>query len=181
MYPIVRVANRGGAVNSLHFLFSFATMSIVFSLVLTLSVPGQHFRAPPTARIWAFLLGQGVLIAIAQYGMLLAAKGLPSVIASMLQMSDIFWGYLLQVVVFNEVPTLVTGSGASLIVFSICMAVVWEPPSPDSKALLSKDAAGAGVNENAERVVASMEDEDVITPTAHKASTTGGFRISRAL
>jgi drug/metabolite transporter (DMT)-like permease len=158
LYPIVRVANRGGAMNPLHFMFSFAIMSIVFSLVLTLSVPGQHFRTPPNARIWALMLGQGFLCAIGQYGLLLAAKGLPSVIASMLQVSDIFWGYLLQVIVFNEVPTLVTGSGASLIVLSILMAVAWKPPSPDSRALLSKDPSGAGGNENAERVVASMED-----------------------
>jgi drug/metabolite transporter (DMT)-like permease len=138
-YPISRVANT---VNTVHFMLSTAVMTVALSLVIAIVVPSQQFCAPTNAVIWLSLIGQGLVGSVGSFGYIYSSKLLPTRFASVLQITDLCWGYVFQITVFRSVPTLVSGAGAMLIALSVLASLGLQPSSSadDTEALGSIDA-----------------------------------------
>ena len=71
-------------------------MTVAVSLALGWTVPAQQMSLPSSASMWACLVGQAVLLTGAQLGFIRSTQELPAYVGSVLQVTDIFWGYMLQ-------------------------------------------------------------------------------------
>jgi drug/metabolite transporter (DMT)-like permease len=123
-------------------MLSTAVVTVALSLVIAIVVPSQQLCAPTNAVIWVPLIGQGLVGSVGLFGYIYGSKLLPTRFASVLQITDVCWGYVLQITVFRSVPTLVSGAGAMLIALSVLASLGLQPPSSadDNEALGSIDA-----------------------------------------
>lgn len=120
-YVFFRAAKN---VHSLQFMASYSVSTVVLSLALSASLPGQELKMPKSVVVGFYLLGQGLLASVAQYLFIFGSTRLPSARASVIQISDIVWGYALQVTVFHVVPNGITAIGAFIVLAGSVMVVL---------------------------------------------------------
>jgi len=99
-------------VHSLQFMGSYSVSTCILAGMLSMVLPGQQLHVPDTPAIGFVLIGQGFLAAVAQYLFIFGSKHLPSARASVIQISDIVYAYILQVLVFGVDPNMTTVVGA---------------------------------------------------------------------
>jgi len=126
VYILVRKAGMLG-VHTLQLLFSWCCFgvfsSLLFGFTLGRMVEGVWIP-PPSSEAWWYIFGMSAMgtaaHALWNYAGRLAPAGLTSVIRS----SDILWAYILEVVMFKEVPRSTTIAGVVLILSSLTMIAI---------------------------------------------------------
>lgn len=139
-YPVGRMT-RGTPLGSV--MLAAGVMTMLASLVLSFLLPLWHIVDPLNAIVWSCLVGQALLLVVAQFGFILTTQELPAHVGSVLQITDIFWAYLYQCTVRDEPPTWAQVLGTGLIVCAVLVAIYgnWresgEPDDAPSRPLLS--------------------------------------------
>ena len=118
-------------------MLSCGAMTVAVSLALGWTVPAQQMSLPSSASMWACLVGQAVLLTGAQLGFIRSTQELPAYVGSVLQVTDIFWGYMLHAAVTSEIPDLLGLLGAALVFVSVLVSIYGK--QPDARASSTTD------------------------------------------
>ncbi len=111
--------------NTLQLLFSWSVFGIVMSLVVgTITTSISHWHLPSTAKAWWYILGICVFGSSAHFLMNYAGRIAPAGLASILKSTDILWSYVMQIVVFDQIPSKLTIIGVLFIVISLIMLAI---------------------------------------------------------
>mmetsp|Transcript_43363 Transcript_43363/g.64290 ORF Transcript_43363/g.64290 Transcript_43363/m.64290 type:complete len:393 (-) Transcript_43363:152-1330(-) len=113
----VRKAGKMG-VHTLQLLFSWCFFAIVFSSVLNL-VEEASFVWPSSTTSWIYILGLSLLGSMAHFLMNYAGRLAPASVTSIIRSSSILWGYVLEMLVFDQIPMWTSLVGAMLICTSL--------------------------------------------------------------
>jgi drug/metabolite transporter (DMT)-like permease len=116
VYILIRKAGKKG-VHTLTLLFGWCVFGLLFSAVIVTF--WGTFTWPSSTRIWVYLLVSCIFGTLAHGIMNFAARLAPAGVASILRSSGIVWSYLLEVVVFHEIPRAWTILGVGLILASL--------------------------------------------------------------
>ena len=148
VYILIRRAGKAG-VHTLQLLFSWSTFGVLYSfsfMMLPVMIGGDNpFVFPTTPHAWWYLLGVCVFGCSAHFLLNYAARHAPAGLASIIRSSGIMWSYLLEILVFHQVPHQLTVLGVSLIVLSLLTIAVEKHYS----------------DQNTRRTNAEEEDEDL--------------------
>jgi drug/metabolite transporter (DMT)-like permease len=125
VFILIRRAGKGG-VHTLQLLFSWCVFGILYSFVLGVIGPlvlgvGSHFVVPPTWESWIYVLGVCIFGSLGHLLMNFAARHAPAGLASIIRSSGIMWSYVLEILVFHQVPQMMTVGGVSLILGSLAV------------------------------------------------------------
>lgn len=123
VFLLMRKAGRVGA-HTLQLLFSWVVFGLIFSFLLGAMLPlvlgTWSWKLPPSTTVWGFLLGCSCFGVTAHFLLNFAARHSNPGLASIVRSSGILWAYLLQILVFNQVPILLTWVG----VFCVSMSLM---------------------------------------------------------
>jgi drug/metabolite transporter (DMT)-like permease len=125
VFILIRRAGKGG-VHTLQLLFSWCVFGILYSFVLGVIGPlvlgvESHFVVPPTWESWIYVLGVCIFGSLGHLLMNFAARHAPAGLASIIRSSGIMWSYVLEILVFHQVPQMMTVGGVSLILGSLAV------------------------------------------------------------
>jgi drug/metabolite transporter (DMT)-like permease len=125
VFVLIRKAGKSGA-HTLQLLFSWVCFGLLFSLLfgVVLSKDKSGWVAPSFGVVYAYIAGCLVFGSTAHFLFNFAARHGNPGLASIVRSSGIMWAYLIQVVVFHEIPILVTCFGVILVSASLIMVSV---------------------------------------------------------
>jgi len=112
----MRKAGKKG-VHTLNLLFSWCVFGLLFST--TILIVQGNFAWPSNTTTWMYILVSCIFGTMAHFLMNYAARMAPAGLASIIRSSGIIWSYLLEVVVFHQVPNAWTLLGVGLILSSL--------------------------------------------------------------
>jgi drug/metabolite transporter (DMT)-like permease len=122
VYILIRRAGQEG-VHTLQLLFSWCFFGLLYSVSLVIFY--QHgFVIPPSLWSWIYVLGVCTFGSLGHFLMNYAVRHAPAGLSSIVRSSGILWSYLLEVLVFRQLPQLWTILGVSLIVGSLAIVAV---------------------------------------------------------
>ncbi len=117
----LRKAGKMG-VHTSQLFFSFTCNGVIVSLLLGstlgLRVEG-HWFTPPTARATLLIVGMCLVSFFAQLLLNYAGRLTPAGLGSIARSSVILWGYILEVLIFDEIPSMITLLGVGLIISAL--------------------------------------------------------------
>ncbi|KAL7531857.1 hypothetical protein ACHAXR_008579 [Thalassiosira sp. AJA248-18] len=120
---LIRKAGRMGA-HTLQLLFSWTVFglswSIAVGVIAASNKDDQQWRVPSREEA-PIVLGVCVSGTFAHFLLNYAAKLLPATLASLIRSSDIFWAYLLEIIVLGQHPQKETLFGAMLVCSSLAL------------------------------------------------------------
>ena len=123
---MIRKAGKVGA-HTLHLLFSWAIFgmanSIVIGTICAWQSEDQRWRMPSREEM-PYVLGICIAGSCAHFLLNYAAKLLPAVVAGLIRSSDIFWAYLLGIVVLGQHPQTVTIAGVLFVCSSLVLILI---------------------------------------------------------
>ena len=124
VFLLMRKAGRVGA-HTLQLLYSWVLFGLIFSSLLGVVVPSimgeWSWGLPSSLTVWGFLLGCCCFGTTAHFLLNFAARHSNPGLASIARSSGILWAYLLQIVLFDQVPTLLTWAGVICVTLSLMM------------------------------------------------------------
>jgi drug/metabolite transporter (DMT)-like permease len=123
VYILMRRAGKEG-VHTLQLLFSWCIFGFLYSFAFGLLLPmavglGNPFVVPPTQSSWMYVSGVCVFGSMGHFLLNYAGRYAPAGLGSIVRSSGIMWSYLLEVLVFHQVPQKSTILGVSLILVSL--------------------------------------------------------------
>jgi len=125
VFILIRKAGKSGA-HTLQLLFSWVVFGLLFSFLLGVAIPlgkgGWYF--PTSKLVWSYVLGCCVVGSIAHFLLNFAARHSNPGLASIVRSSGIVWAYLLQILLFGHIPTLLTCAGVVLVSTSLILVSV---------------------------------------------------------
>mmetsp|Transcript_24165 Transcript_24165/g.35453 ORF Transcript_24165/g.35453 Transcript_24165/m.35453 type:complete len:431 (+) Transcript_24165:64-1356(+) len=139
VFITVRKAGKMGA-HTLQLLFSFVTFGLIFSIIFSLVISDADdtkWAFPSSSTSWWYVTGMCVSGTVAHVMFNHAAKIAPSGIASVVKSSEAMWSYILQIVVFGQVPKVSTVIGVILIASSVAIVAVQKVYEEKKKVTLS--------------------------------------------
>jgi drug/metabolite transporter (DMT)-like permease len=116
VYILIRKAGKKG-VHTLNLLFSWCVFGLMFSTII-LCIAGK-FSWPSSNVTWMYILASCIFGTSAHFLLNYAARLAPAGVAAIIRSSGIVWSYLLEVIVFHEVPQAWTLLGVGLIMASL--------------------------------------------------------------
>mmetsp|Transcript_26975 Transcript_26975/g.62066 ORF Transcript_26975/g.62066 Transcript_26975/m.62066 type:complete len:374 (-) Transcript_26975:323-1444(-) len=133
---LIRKAGKAGA-HTLQLFFSWGTFGISFSLLFSLLFNGLEgsWRFPPQDSLW-YLLGMCSFGSVAHFLMNYAGKNAPAGLGSIMRSTDIVWAYLVEIIVFHQVPNTLTRIGVTLVVVSLIIVAIQKVKDQRKKNLL---------------------------------------------
>ena len=138
VYILIRRAGKGG-VHTLQLLFSWSTFGFLYSFAFGMLIPmvlgkGNTFILPPTTASWMYITGACISGSMGHFLMNYAGRHAPAGLGSITRSSGIMWSYLLEVLVFHQVPRISTIFGVTLIVASLVIIAVEKHQGDSSRA-----------------------------------------------
>jgi drug/metabolite transporter (DMT)-like permease len=116
VYVLLRKAGKKG-VHTLNLLFSWCVAGLFFSTVIL--IMNGSFVWPTSSQTWLYLLGSCLFGMMAHFILNFSARLAPAGIASIIRSSGIIWSYVLEVLVFHQVPQAWTIFGVGLVLASL--------------------------------------------------------------
>jgi drug/metabolite transporter (DMT)-like permease len=121
--------------------FSFTVfgggLSILVGMTIGLAVEGMWIM-PPTGKSYWLLIGMCVIGSFGQLMLNYAGRFAPAGLGSIARSSDILWGYILEVIVFDTIPSWTTLVGVILIL--IALFTVSYEKLQDERARMAEEA-----------------------------------------
>eukprot|EP00554_Chaetoceros_debilis_P010114 CAMPEP_0194107442 /NCGR_PEP_ID=MMETSP0150-20130528/7310_1 /TAXON_ID=122233 /ORGANISM="Chaetoceros debilis, Strain MM31A-1" /LENGTH=391 /DNA_ID=CAMNT_0038795845 /DNA_START=66 /DNA_END=1241 /DNA_ORIENTATION=+ len=151
---LVLTRKAGIAVHTLQLIFSWAIFSIAFSFCVGHSSVGinieESWHMPHSKEIWGYISGMVIFGSLSHFMMNHAARIAPAGLSAIVRSSNIMWAYLLEIVVFHQVPTANTVIGVILISLSLILiaATKLKEVKGASDSGLVLDMRAAHCNEN---------------------------------
>mmetsp|Transcript_12686 Transcript_12686/g.14318 ORF Transcript_12686/g.14318 Transcript_12686/m.14318 type:complete len:367 (+) Transcript_12686:72-1172(+) len=131
---LIRKAGNLG-VHTTQLLFSFTVfgslLAIIIGMTIGLKIEGMWVM-PPSAKSYWFLFGMCGIGSIGQLLLNYAGRLAPAGLGSIARSSDILWGYILEVIVFHEIPSWTTLVGVILILIAL-ITVAYEKVKDEYK------------------------------------------------
>jgi len=132
---LIRKAGRMGA-HTLQLLFSWMVLSISLSLLIGFiaasNTESQQWRTPSREEM-PYVLGVCVTGTFAHFLLNYAAKLIPATLAGLIKSSDIFYAYVLEIIVLDQHPQKATYWGVMLICFSLASVLFASKEKTGSK------------------------------------------------
>jgi drug/metabolite transporter (DMT)-like permease len=119
---LIRKAGKQG-VSTLNMLFSWCVFGLFISTSIVLLSP-RAFIWPSSTSVWGYIFGACVSGTAAHFLMNYAARKIPAGVSSLIRSSGIIWSYFLEVVVFSQLPNLLTVIGVILILMSLVVVAM---------------------------------------------------------
>lgn len=120
---LIRKAGSMG-IHTLQLLFSWCCFgllsSVLFGLTIGKTVEGPWIW-PPSTKSWLCILATVVLGTAAHFLLNYAARFAPAGLSAIVRSTDILWAYILEVLVFQEIPSFTTIAGVAIILVSLSM------------------------------------------------------------
>jgi Permeases of the drug/metabolite transporter (DMT) superfamily len=120
---LIRKAGSMGT-HTLQLLFSWCCFgllsSVLFGLTIGKTVEGPWIW-PPSTKSWLCILATVVLGTAAHFLLNYAARFAPAGLCAIVRSTDILWAYILEVLVFQEIPSFTTIAGVVIILISLSM------------------------------------------------------------
>ena len=127
VFILIRKAGKSGA-HTLQLLFSWVVFGLLFSFLLGVAIPlgkGSWYWYFPTSKlVWIYVLGCCSLGSVAHFLLNFAARHSNPGLASIVRSSGIMWAYLLQILLFDQVPTRLTCVGVVLVSTSLVLVSI---------------------------------------------------------
>mmetsp|Transcript_42839 Transcript_42839/g.48677 ORF Transcript_42839/g.48677 Transcript_42839/m.48677 type:complete len:409 (+) Transcript_42839:55-1281(+) len=135
VYVLIRYAGKQN-VHTLQLLFSWCFFSIINSLLMGVAFPymmvtiygfsttSTIFALPQSAISWFYILNMCVFGSAAHFSMNYAARLAPAGLASLIRSSGILWSFLLEILIFHQIPPLFTIYGVVLILSSLTIVAL---------------------------------------------------------
>lgn len=150
VYILIRRAGKVG-VHTVQLLFSWVTFGVLFSFLLGVVRPMMiafrearrqqrqqgpvlyedhgttsisFFVWPEDSSTWAYVLGACTFGSIGHVLLNYAARHAPAGLSSIMRASGIVWSYLLELIIFHQVPYRITLLGVCLILFSLATIAI---------------------------------------------------------
>ena len=122
VYILIRKAGKKG-VHTLNMLFSWCVFGLTISATILL-FSSATFVVPSSATVCLYILLACCSGTVAHFLLNYAARKTPAGIASIIRSSGILWSYILEVMVFGQVPSKLTITGVVLIVTSLAVVAM---------------------------------------------------------
>mmetsp|Transcript_13924 Transcript_13924/g.33367 ORF Transcript_13924/g.33367 Transcript_13924/m.33367 type:complete len:463 (-) Transcript_13924:4632-6020(-) len=122
VYILIRKAGKKG-VHTLNMLFSWCVFGLTISTTILL-FSSATFVVPSSTTVRLYILLACCSGTTAHFLLNYAARKTPAGIASIVRSSGILWSYILEVIVFNQVPSALTVTGVVLIATSLAVVAM---------------------------------------------------------
>ena len=123
---MIRKAGKVGA-HTLQLLFSWAIFgmanSIVIGTICAWHSEEQQWRMPSREEV-PYVLGVCIAGSVAHFLLNYAAKLVPATVAGLVRSSDIFWAYILGIIVLDQHPQTITFAGVFFVCSSLIMILI---------------------------------------------------------
>jgi drug/metabolite transporter (DMT)-like permease len=121
VFILIRKAGKHG-VHTLNLLFSWCIFGLLFSSLILL-INGK-FTWPRTTKTWIYIFISCCFGTVAHFLLNYGGRLAPAGIASIMRSSGIIWSYLIEVLIFHEIPQGWTIIGVCLILTSLGVVAV---------------------------------------------------------
>lgn len=121
---VILIKKAGTSVHTLQLLFSWCCFgfiaSIGFGFTIGKVVEGD-WVVPQSNTTWGYILGTCAVGTMAHALLNYAGRFVPAGLCALIRSTDILWAYILEIVVFHEVPSSTTILGVALVIISLVM------------------------------------------------------------
>ena len=135
VFILIRIAGKSGA-HTLQLLSSWVLFGLIFSVVLGVMLPttsDTSWYIPESKEVWGYLLACCILGSAAHFLLNFAARHAHPGLVAIVKSSGIVWAYILQILLFDNIPTWTTCGGVLLVGASLALVSLqklWDQSSP---------------------------------------------------
>mmetsp|Transcript_7683 Transcript_7683/g.14308 ORF Transcript_7683/g.14308 Transcript_7683/m.14308 type:complete len:336 (+) Transcript_7683:249-1256(+) len=123
IFVVTKKAVRAAAVQdiNLELLLSYNTFTAIIGLICGLIIPGQSFVMPDRQMEFTAMFVLTVIGLLVHFSYNFGAKHLDASVVSVITTTECIWAYMLQIILFNQKPDLLSSVGAVMIFVAITL------------------------------------------------------------